>query len=148
MKYFFLLSTLFFLFSCNKEQVIHTNSQGEMDLDTVSTDVIVDRVRFQEINTSTFSIDTAFIKGDIMTITIGGGGCSGNSWKVELIDSEKILKSYPSQRSLKVMFKNEELCEAYFIKQYSFNISKLKVGATGKIFLNLNAYKGKLLYEY
>ena len=46
------------------------------------------------------------------------------------------------------MFKNEELCEAYFIKQYSFNISKLKVGATGKIFLNLNAYKGKLLYEY
>lgn len=145
MKCLSLLGLIFVLFSCNKEQVIEMKTN---DKTTSVDEVIVDREKYRDSSSAYFSIDTVKIDGDIMTITIGASGCSGDSWSVELIDSEMILKSYPGQRSLKVLFKNEELCQAYFLKEYSFNISKLKLGEAGKVYLNLENYKERLLYEY
>lgn len=110
--------------------------------------VTVSGARYGASSTAYFTIEKVEMEGDVMTLSIGASGCNGETWQVELVDSERTLRSYPAQRSLKILFTNDELCQAYFVKEYKFNISELQLGKRGQVYLNLMDYKDQLLYEY
>ena len=90
-------------------------------------------------------INNVQIDGDCMFIEFSAGGCSGDSWKVELYGSEATTFSEPPQRSIRLSLVDAEECEAWISKSVSFDISDFKV-AGGDVLLNLEGYEGLILY--
>ena len=82
-----------------------------------------------------------------MKISFSASGCSGDSWKIELIDAGSVKESDPPQRDLRLSLDNDELCEAFITRELSFNISRLKVEG-GRVQLNLSNSNDQILYEY
>ena len=95
------------------------------DCDTVT---IVDAEAYANAESDHFTIISLQIVEDCLEITFSASGCSGESWGVQLIDSEQILESFPIQRNLFFELKNEELCDAVFQQTVSFDIAELKEG--------------------
>ncbi|MFD2589166.1 hypothetical protein ACFSQJ_19740 [Croceitalea marina] len=93
------------------------------------------------------TINDLEISGNCLRIDFSSSGCSGNTWELNLIDSGAILESFPPQRMLRLTLKNEELCEALFTKQLTFDISNLKVDGN-TVLLNVEGYEDKILYKY
>ncbi|WP_438711965.1 hypothetical protein ACSTS3_05675 [Aquimarina muelleri] len=124
--------------ACNSDDSNNTNSCDQL--------VIISSEQYDESN-GNLSINNLKIEEDCLRINFSSSGCSGDTWKVKLIDSEEILESDPPQRNLKVSLKNEELCQAVITKEITFDISELRVEGT-KILLNIKNSDDKLLYEY
>lgn len=93
------------------------------------------------------TINSLEIEGDCMRINFSASGCSGESWKITLIDSGSILESDPPQRNLRFSLDNNELCEAFITKNLTFNIKNLRVEG-GRVQLNLTNSGDQVLYEY
>jgi|GEM_PF-320830 len=87
------------------------------------------------------------IEGDCLKVTYGSSGCDGSTWHLELFDSEAIMESDPPQRNLRFSFYNQEVCDAYFEKETSFNLSPLKVEGESVI-LHIDGWDEALLYTY
>lgn len=85
--------------------------------------------------------------GTCLKINFGSSGCSGDTWELQLIDSESILESLPPQRNLRLSLKNDELCEAFFTKEITFDISNLQVEGN-QVQLNITNSDESILYEY
>ncbi len=94
------------------------------------------------------SIEEARITDDCLYIEFGASGCDGDSWVSQLIDSGAIMESSPEQRNIKFSLYNDEECDAYFVREVSFDISPLQISGSNKIFLNLENYETQLVYEY
>ncbi|SDX36738.1 hypothetical protein SAMN05444411_10516 [Lutibacter oricola] len=92
-------------------------------------------------------INSASIDDDCLKINYSSSGCSGDSWEVKLIDAGVIMESFPPQRNIKLSLKNEEICEAYFTKEISFDIDKLQVDGE-VVLLNLEGFDTQIRYEY
>ena len=90
-------------------------------------------------------VNNVQIDGDCMFIEFSAGGCSGDSWEVELYGSEAITFSEPPQRSIRLSLLDAEECEAWISKSVSFDISDFKV-AGGDVLLNLEGYEDLILY--
>ncbi len=90
-------------------------------------------------------INNVQIDGDCMFIEFSAGGCSGDSWAVELYGSEATTFSEPPQRSIRLSLLDAEECEAWISKSVSFDISDFKV-AGGDVLLNLQGYEDLILY--
>lgn len=82
-----------------------------------------------------------------MFINFSASGCDGETWTVQLIDSEAILESSPPQRHLKFMIENNESCEAYITKDQSFDVSNLKVDGN-QVQLNITNAEQNTIYKY
>lgn len=90
-------------------------------------------------------VNNVQIDGDCMFIEFSAGGCSGDSWEVELYGSEATTFSEPPQRSIRLSLLDAEECEAWISKSVSFDISDFKV-AGGDVLLNLEGYEDLILY--
>ena len=62
-------------------------------------------------------------------------------------DSEIILESIPPQRELRLSLKNEEACLAFITKEFTFDISSLRVDGNQVQLKIVNADE-TILYEY
>lgn len=107
--------------------------------------VIIDKTLFKAVNTQYYQITDAKIDGNFLTITISSGGCSGDSWIVNLVDSGDIAKSNPVQRFAKIQLINQEACLAQITKSFTFDITKLKANYNTLI-LNINKWNTPLKY--
>lgn len=125
--------------ACNSDDSNNTNSCDQL--------VIISSEQYDDAPNDNLIINSLKINEDCLRINFSSSGCSGDTWKVKLIDSEEILESDPPQRNLKVSLKNEELCQAVITKEITFGISELRVEGT-KILLNIKNSDDKLLYEY
>lgn len=94
------------------------------------------------------SITSLEIDKDCLQITFTASGCSGNSWEVDLIDSEQIMESLPPQRNLRLSLKNNELCTAVVGKTVTFNISELQLQEGNQVYLNITNSDSQILYQY
>jgi hypothetical protein len=92
-------------------------------------------------------IDSLKINSDCLKIIFSSSGCNGDTWELKLIDSGAILESYPPQRNLRLSLKNEELCDAWFTREISFDINTLQVDGN-RILLNITNSGDQILYEY
>lgn len=109
--------------------------------------VIENKALFDNTETGKYKIKSAVVSGDCLEMEISSGGCDGNSWEMELVDSGTVVNSNPVQRFVRVALKNEELCEAQITKKVSFDLSPLQ--RDGKpVSLELDEWEEKLLYEY
>jgi hypothetical protein len=109
--------------------------------------VIIDKNLFDSAPNSSVNITKIEIIGDCLRIDFNAGGCSGNSWKVKLIDSEAILKSNPPQRNFRLSLENNELCDKIVYKTVLFDISKLQLGGS-EVILNITNSDQKITYNY
>lgn len=144
MKNVFILSvTLIFVligtWSCNKEK----SQVSQCDEALVVSDVL-----YKTGPNDMVQIVSASIMGDCLTIEYGASGCDGNSWKVQLIDSDEILESNPITRKLRLSLENKEACLAYFTQETSFDISALKSEDNNQVIFILDGFPERLTYTY
>lgn len=108
---------------------------------------VISQELYREAPSDEATINSLEIEGDCMRINFSASGCSGESWKITLIDSGSILESDPPQRNLRFSLDNNELCEAFITKNLTFNIKNLRVEG-GRVQLNLTNSGDQVLYEY
>ncbi len=138
----YLILALLLAFSCTKketdpiEPIISSCEQNT----TIS-------VELYQSESDSVNIDSLMIDGNCLNIYYGASGCDGNSWEVQLYDSGNILESSPPQRNIRLVMNNPEICEAYFTKETSFDISNLQVEGS-QLLLNLSDTDLQVLYDY
>lgn len=110
--------------------------------------VIIDANAYYTATTDQLTINSLEINADCLKINYGSSGCSGDSWILQLADSEAILESFPPQRNLVFSFENNELCEAFFTKELTFDITNLQVDGNQEVILNITNTDDEILYEY
>lgn len=108
---------------------------------------IISESLYQNAPTDLLDLMEVAIVGNCLELSFGSSGCDGESWDVQLIDSGAILESFPPQRNLILSLKNDEECDAYFVRTYSFDISGLQVEGSS-VFLNITNDESQILYEY
>ena len=108
---------------------------------------VISQEQFRNAPSDEATINSLEIEGDCLKINFSASGCSGESWKMRLIDSGSILESDPPQREIRLILENNELCEAFITRELSFNISELKVKGE-RVWLNLSNSDDQILYEY
>lgn len=90
-------------------------------------------------------INNVEINGDCIFIEFSAGGCSGESWGIDLYGSEATTFSEPPQRSIRLSLLDVEECEAWISRSVFFDISDFKVPG-GDVLLNLEGYEDLILY--
>lgn len=125
----------------------HSCKKEEQNKSVCDQSVVISADEFQNARYDLLTINNISINGDCLTIDFGSSGCDGSTWVMKLIDSEAIAESYPPQRSLRISFKNEELCDAYFTKTLSFDIKPLRVSGN-KVILHVENFEHPIIYEY
>lgn len=117
-------------------------------LDSACDQIIsVDNSRFKQIQSEGFEITDVRVNGDCLEVEIVSGGCSGNTWKVELIDAGWVAESYPEQRGIKLILDNKELCNAIVTKTFTFDLRPVRT-FSDVVTLNLEHWKQQIRYEY
>lgn len=110
-------------------------------------EVIIDAGTYDTAPTDDLKINSLDIDGDCLRINYSSSGCGGDTWILQLIDSDVILESFPPQRNLIFSLKNEELCEAYITRELTFDIINLQVNGN-QVLLNIKNTNDEILYEY
>jgi hypothetical protein len=103
---------------------------------------------YSQTDTKNYNIKTATVVGDSLFVEITASGCSGNSWKITLIDSEEVAESNPIQRFMKISLENTELCMAIFTKKVSFDLKPIRVSGEKSVCINLDNWVLPLVYTY
>lgn len=123
---------------------LHNNPYPDSKCEKIT---VVDKSRYDSTLSEGFFIRSAQLKGDCLVVSIQSGGCSGNTWKVELIDAGIITESNPQQRYLKISMDNRELCEAFITKIYTFDLRPVR-SQNDFVLLNLELWEEQIRYEY
>jgi hypothetical protein len=129
-----------FLSSCDSDREDRITDLGSGDVLIVSASV------FENTPSTSFTLRNVEISGDILTVTISASGCDGSSWRVNLITTGAVGLSEPPYRGVKLCFENGELCDAIITKDFSFNISNLRVAGSNRVRLNISGRE--VLYVY
>ncbi len=111
-------------------------------------EVIISSELFSTAETELLDIIELNIIADCLVVTVGSSGCDGETWVVKLIDAGQVLESLPVQRNIVISISNEEECDAYFMRDYAFDISDLQIGDSGTILLNIFNSGDQISYEY
>ena len=111
-------------------------------------EVVISGELFATANTELLDIINININEDCLELTMGSSGCDGERWEVNLIDAEVILESFPVQRNVIISIFNDEECDAYFMRDYFFDISDLRVEESGTVLLNISNTGEQVNYTY
>jgi len=116
--------------------------------ETCGPEVVISGELFVTANTELLDIINININEDCLELTLGSSGCDGERWEVNLIDAEVILESFPVQRNVVISIFNDEECDAYFMRDYFFDIAQLRVGDSGTVVLNVSNTGEQVSYTY
>lgn len=145
----FFKKTIFFLIislSIMNMQCEDNDDVIDAECDFVAT---VNKALYDNLETASFQITSAEIINDCLEIKIGASGCDGNSWEFNLVDSGAVAESLPEQRFLKLQLINEELCDAYFEKTTSFDLTPLQINnGVNEVILHIEGLESALNYKY
>ncbi|GGE37487.1 hypothetical protein [Psychroflexus planctonicus] len=134
---------LFALISCDSDDDNNTNYAGNCDFNTlISADL------FANAPDDPLSITNFEINENCLVLELSSSGCDGNTWEVQLIDSDQLLESFPVQRNIRLSLQNMELCDAVISKTFSFDLTELQVPESNQVNLNLTNSGDQILYEY
>lgn len=100
---------------------------------------------FNDAPADSHTIDNVQLVGDCIFIEFSAGGCSGDTWEVNLYGSESVLFSEPPQRSIRLSLLDTEECEAAITQSVSFDVSAFKVLGSD-VMLNLTGYDELIEY--
>ncbi len=108
---------------------------------------IISADEYNTAPTDQLTINKIEINGDCLKINFRSSGCSGDTWKLKLIDSGVLHYSNPPQRKLRLSLKNEEMCRALITKELTFDIRELQVEGN-QVLLSITNSDNQILYEY
>lgn len=132
-----ILSILFSLTSCSDDD----------NENIICENTIIDNQQYTNSQSDSYTlISLNNYRGCLKASIRYGGGCKEVSAK--LIDSEEVLESNPVQRNLKIVFIDDDDCEALIEKNFYFDISNLQVNNESKVLLNFQGSSLTYLYEY
>jgi len=142
---------IFVLLFAYTSQSCYTGCTGDPDLEMQCTQqVIIDNEQFLAAESNDYNIVNAVITEDCLTLSLRASGCDGESWVVELYDSDEILTASDGdttpRRMLRLVLQNPELCEALITKDYSFDISNIQYG--DQVLLVLANWETEILYDF
>jgi len=138
--------------SCNEDDDII-----EEDVPFCNSTVIIDSEEFENTSTDEVTINSVAIENDCLTVNFSAGGCNGDTWMTELIDSEQVFlppnvglinSNLISQRMLSFVLEDNEECEALITQEVSFDISTLQVEEENEVVLNFTNFITPVLYAY
>ena len=141
-KIFFVVSTTFCFMNMQCED---HDDVFELTCDFVTT---IDKTKYDNLETASFTFITAEIVGDCLILQIGASGCSGDNWSFNLVDSGAIAESSPEQRFLKFQLINNEMCLAFFERTVSFDLSPLQINGSNETILHIEGLESSLHYKY
>jgi len=110
--------------------------------------VMVDKNLFDQTETDNYSITDVVLEGDLLKLSIGSSGCSGDTWVPILVDSGDVLESFPVQKQLKLNLVNQEACLAVINKTYEFDLTTIQLEDYDTIILNLEGWNESITYYY
>jgi len=131
---------MFVVFSCNREQEIDCCLPPPLPC----AGMIVCAETFENTPEYLAGISNLRIEGDYLKFTLHASGCSGSSWVVKLI-AGTIRHSVPPHKTLRIHFENNEDCNAWLGREFSFNIECLQVPGRAVV---LGIAGQHILYEY
>lgn len=100
---------------------------------------------FDNVATDNYNVIDARISGETLEVTIGAGGCDGESWTAEMYGSEVLLTVFPATIPLRLALKDEELCEAYIQKTFFFDLTPV-IETYSQFFLNIEGLDETIEY--
>ena len=130
--------------------VLSCNSNDEPTIENkcnVSSEIISSE-DFSAVSTSNYAITKVEIIDDCIEITFGSSGCGTELWEEHLFSVDSFYTIFPLQRDLKMKLINEELCEAYFIKTVSIDLTPLQIDGQNIVPLNIYGWNEQVSYEY
>lgn len=110
--------------------------------------VIIDKDKYDTVETDNYEIRDVSVKENILYITISSSGCDGSTWNLNLVDSGDVMESTPPKRQAKLELINNELCKAIVEKKFQYEISKLQIKDTNELELIIKKYKDQIKYKY
>lgn len=134
-----LVALLALLNACEDDSIESSNCDSLVELSAE---------KYQNGSSAFFSIISASITGDCLEVEYSSSGCDGKNWSEEMVDAEEVLESFPIQRKLKMLLKNEEACAAVFTKTVSFDLTPMQTENYSEVIINLDGYAQPLLYQY
>ncbi len=126
--------------------MLSCDTNDDAGVENCDETVIMDAQLFQNAPADQLTINDISIAGNCLKINFSASGCDGNSWEIKLIDAEQILESEPIQRRLRLSLKNEELCQAFIMREVTFDLSALLTDHN-PIRLNITDWDDIILYE-
>ncbi len=124
------------------------SNDKDVEIQTICDFVtLVDTQEYNNAQDDHVTINSFNRTGDCLQINFSASGCDGESWEVTLIDAGIILESYPPQRNIRLHLKNKERCLAYFTKEYSFDLTPLRVDGN-QVQLNFAKADKNIQYTY
>ncbi|MAB49358.1 MAG: hypothetical protein CMC05_12085 [Flavobacteriaceae bacterium] len=113
-----------------------------------SSFVAIDGFTYENSATSPYSINSVSINNDCLVIEVSASGCDGNTWDMQLVDSEEVSESNPPQRYVKFFLINTEDCLAVVDRARSFDLSPLQIEGENEIIINVDDYSDPVIYTY
>ncbi len=94
------------------------------------------------------TLDSLYIKEDCLHILVSTSGCDGNTWSMDVYDSEAIRYISPPSRNLNLRLVNNETCLTVVQKEFQFNIRHLRVEGYNTITLIFPFFGERVTYSY
>ncbi|MFN8241412.1 MAG: hypothetical protein U0X39_11785 [Bacteroidales bacterium] len=130
-----ILFLLIIIHGCSKEKEI---PDGE---------VLVGDSYYHGYPDSPVTISDVAITGDILKVTIAASGCSGGTWKVNLVGSGSLMYSLPPKRMMRISLQNDELCTAYVGRVINFDLKPARIEGN-QIVLLIDGWDDPVVYSY
>ena len=135
---FLVFSMLFIATNCGQEETKQTEKCNA---------VIIDSNQFNNSQSDSFNFISLNFENECLKIRIQyGGGCEEIS--AQLIDNGDVFESNPVQGNLRILFTDNDECEALIEKNFFFNLSNLQDDNENKVLLNFQGSDLTYLYEY
>ncbi len=110
--------------------------------------VAIDGFSYGNSATSPYSINSVSITEDCLLIEVSATGCDGNTWDMQLVDSDVVSESNPPERFVKFFLINTEDCLAVVDRARSFDLTPLQVEGVNEIIINVDEYSEPITYTY
>ncbi len=107
--------------------------------------VVISADDFDNGPNASVSIINVSVIDDCLQIEYGASGCDGNSWVIDLVDSDEVDGQ---NRHIRLALQNTEACLAFFTRSVSYDISALQIQGLNEVILNLTNWEIPITYAY
>lgn len=87
----------------------------------------------------------AYIDGNCLKLKVGFSGCDANTERINMM-WDGMFSGLVAEANLVLVDNDPQMCNAYFTKEVSFDLSPLKAQQQGSIVLNIAGWEGSLVY--
>lgn len=115
--------------------------------DSTCVDAITDSNRFSEARSDEFDLLDVKLIDQCLEVYVGyGGGCKAVN--MELVSSEAYGESLPPQLDVRLIFEDDDFCEAYLKRRFYFDLTPLQAVGSDALSLSLEGWDERILVQY